>query len=247
MSTLVAGDVWVFYGHTAELEDPVCLARCCELLSSEERAHSRGFHLHEDRLSYVAGHALLRSVLSRQVGSAPASLRFVRSRHGKPELASPALPRVRCNLSHTRGLVACAVTLTWDIGVDVEPLDPMPDWTALVPRVLSAPEQGALREVTGEEAGRRFVALWTLKEAYLKAVGLGLSVPPSAISVELAAEGPRLMSTGPVGGSPAGWRLHTYSIAPGYLLSLAYAPGDDGTEPNLTLRAVESLAQLAAT
>src|SRR5258706_660501 len=118
---LEPAEVRVYYAPSASVEDSAEHARCLARLSDEERERHRRFHFERDRHSYLAAHALTRSVLGELVACAPEQLRFAAGPHGRPELCEPEPePRLRFNLSHTHGMVACGVALEHDIGVDVE-------------------------------------------------------------------------------------------------------------------------------
>lgn len=147
------------------------------LLEPDERSRAERFQFERDRNAFVLAHALLRRVLSRYERVQPDSWRFTAGPWGKPEIAGPIKTSLRFNLSHTRGFVACAVTRHRDVGVDVERLDPISDMLTLAARFFSPPEVASLRVLRNSEQVRRFYQLWTLKEAYVKACGLGLSLP----------------------------------------------------------------------
>ncbi len=158
------------------------LTAAADVLDAEEQTRAARLRMEADRLTYSAAHVLLRRALSRWCPIAPAQWRFSRSDHGRPEVDTGALPAatgLRFNLSHTRGLVCCAVTRHAPVGVDVECLRPIRDRLALAQRFFTADEAAAIAA-----AGRRgaraeaesFYAFWTLKEAYVKARGLGIAM-----------------------------------------------------------------------
>jgi 4'-phosphopantetheinyl transferase len=158
------------------------------LLSRGERGRARRFVFPADRHRFVVARAALRLILSRYTGISPALLTFETNEYGRPELpASAGAPRLRFNLSHTRGLIAVAACGHYDVGVDVEWMvrrSPA-ELLDLAARVFSPLETAALRRWPEEERDRRFLQLWTLKEAYIKARGLGLSLPLDAFSFDL--------------------------------------------------------------
>jgi 4'-phosphopantetheinyl transferase len=146
---------------------------------------------------FLLAHGLLRTELSRYTGFQsptpiaqspksdcpvvdPAAWRFKTAAHGRPEIAAPKSP-LRFNLSHTQGLAACAVTNGCDVGIDVENITRKHS-PRLAERVFSRRELKTLRGLPAGEQARRFFELWTLKEAYLKARGLGLMIPLKTFS-----------------------------------------------------------------
>jgi 4'-phosphopantetheinyl transferase len=173
-----AGEVHVYFARP-EREDASAIERAYELLPADERERAERFRFEHDRLIYVVAHALLRRELARYTGIAAGELRFERNQSGRPELAfpvqvDPTVARLRFNLAHTRGLVGCAVTTSSDVGFDVEevreraPLE-------IADRYFSRPELERLHALGTAEQRRRFFTLWSLKEAYLKARGVGLA------------------------------------------------------------------------
>jgi 4'-phosphopantetheinyl transferase len=112
------------------------------------------------------------------VGIPPRQWRFAASSHGRPEIVrSRGIPAIRFNVSHTRGLVACAVTLEVDVGIDVENIHGAPPPVGVAERFFAPAEVAVLRGLRGSEQAAKFYEYWTLKESYIKALGVGLSMP----------------------------------------------------------------------
>lgn len=158
------------------------VAAGADLLDPGEQTQAARLRYDRDRDSYRAAHVLLRRALSQQAGHAPAHWRFVRSAHGRPEIDRSACPDadgLRFNLSHTRGLVCCAVVQDLPVGIDAECRRPLRDARAIAERFFAAEEAAAVVAAgppgSAAEAAI-FHALWTLKEAYVKALGRGLSM-----------------------------------------------------------------------
>lgn len=163
------------------------LDRCRTLLSQDEHARAARFHFEDDRERFVLGRVLTRLQLSRYLGGDPRAWQFVTNPHGRPELAGPGSlrPSLGFNVSHTRGLVACAVAHTADVGVDVESIDRR--LTHDIAHRFFAPREVAdLRARPVAEQPRAFFDYWTLKEAYIKARGLGLALPLAHFAFHLA-------------------------------------------------------------
>ncbi len=162
------------------------------LLSPEEEAANLRFRVETARRQNLAARALVRTTLSRYADVAPRRWRFRAGSEGRPEIAGPAgAPPLRFNLSHTRGLVACVVTLELDAGVDVErPARRLKDPLALARHGFAPAEQRALARLDGGARRELFYHLWTLKEAYVKARGSGfLALPASRVACEIAPDG----------------------------------------------------------
>ena len=165
--------------------------RCCQpellnqyvsWLDEQERSRYNRFHFPQHRHEYLVAHALLRSSLSRYSDCAPAAWRFARNTYGRPEVTTECgQPPLRFNLSHTTGLVACAITRSADVGIDVELMTRAGDLAAIADLSCTPDELAALQQLSGTAWSQRFFSLWTLKEAYVKAQGKGLSMPLSQI------------------------------------------------------------------
>jgi len=173
-----------------ELQEPALLRRYEALLDPGERGRLGQFRFDRHRHQYLVTRALVRSVLAERTGSDPESLRFSTSRRGRPELVQTAgAPRLRFNLSHTDGLVACAVVVGVDVGVDVEscerPLEPL----ALAKTFFARSEAAELYGLIGRDRRERFFTYWTLKEAYVKARGDGLSLPLDRVCFRVRGDG----------------------------------------------------------
>lgn len=186
--------------------------RLASMLDETERARAARFAFDEDRKAYVAAHALLRAELSRRAGARPQDWRFAAAPRGKPFLLDP--PRdLRFSLSHARGMVAVAVAEGVEIGVDVESADRRAESMALARRFF-APEDVALLEAAPEAARRDlFFAVWTLKEAVVKATGQGLSQALDSFYVTIAP--PRVFMRDGLSPewSAAHWRLEDFHVA----------------------------------
>ena len=149
------------------------------LLAPEELEQYERFKVEKARRLYLAARALARSTLSLYYPAVePADWRFKFNRHGRPEIDGPdAWPPLRFNLSHTDGLVACLVTLELDAGVDVEFIERRINLVGVAKHSFSKIEAREVRARAGRARRTRFFSYWTLKEAYIKARGMGLALP----------------------------------------------------------------------
>ncbi len=156
------------------------------LLSSDEAQRYARFHFERDRRQFLLTRALVRDVLSRYVAVKPYGLVFTRNEYGKPALAEPAPCPVVFSLSHTKGLSVCAVASAQMIGVDVESLDRRNCHPDVAKRFFAPSEAAYLEGLGGDERRLQFLRLWTLKEAYVKARGRGLSIPLNSFAIAFA-------------------------------------------------------------
>lgn len=199
---------------------PEMWAEFAALLDDAERARAARFHFDRDRQAYIAAHALARTLLSAEAPRPPATWRFTEGVHGKPEVVrEPGVPPLRFNLSHTHGLVAVAVTLAHDVGIDVEAIDPKRAGLEFAERVFAPAEVALLRAAPREALPETLFAIWTLKEACIKALGGGLSVPLDAFSVSLDPLAVHFSDA--LGEDPEHWRLWQMGPTPAHALALA--------------------------
>jgi 4'-phosphopantetheinyl transferase len=197
------------------------------VLSAEEQARMASFRFERDRTAYAAAHVLVRMALSWCVpGVSPARWDLTQSRNERPEVVAPKLsPRLRFNISHTHGLVACLVTNEIDCGIDVERRRPLDDMDALAARVLSPIERSALMALPDHLRPHRFFSYWTLKEAYVKARGLGLSLPLEAVSFDLGEEGAVATLGASTDDHGADWQFEQWSPTANHIVGVAIRSG----------------------
>lgn len=200
------------------------LERMTALLSPEERAVAAGLESPERRRSYVAAHALLRSILGKVAGVPPNEIVFRYGRRGKPELASPVTHNLQFNMSHSRDVVLVAVTHGRRVGVDIEHIDEPGDVRRITARFLSPRDREAIEQLPAERQRDAFLRCWTRKEAYMKARGDGISRPLDDFEVVETAgdtQQPRLLK---VSGDPneAGrWELADVPAPRGFMAAIA--------------------------
>lgn len=212
---------WLPVAGIAEADWP----RLSALLPAEERERAQRFHFRRDWESYTAAHALLRgtlTLLAEDAGLriAPPDWRFSVGGHGKPEPVLPAgCPPFRVNLSHTRGLAAVAVALDRDVGVDVEWLDRTNLTADLADRFFAPAECAQLVGLSPEAEKEALFAFWTLKEAYIKAVGMGLALPLGAFAYTL--DPLSIAFDGRIRDEPAHWFFRRLRLTGGHVLGLA--------------------------
>lgn len=202
------------------------LPRLADFLSWDEQQRLGRFALEAPRLQYLTTRAMLRETLSRYADVDPRSWAFSASAYGKPRIAAPSIDgEMHFNLSHCDGLVAIAVARLEDIGIDVEDVARPLDIDRLAPFVFADAECAALAAAPVGERRAHFFAYWTLKEAYVKARGMGLSLDVKGCAFELVEPHPLVTFNARCPDVPSRWRFWRYSVAPRFALALA-APAD---------------------
>ena len=164
----------------------ISVPRHRRLLSREEARRCEQFQSADQRLRYLAAHALVRCALSRYADVDPRRWEFSTSEHGRPEIAGPeAAHGLAFNLSRTRDLVACAIARGAQVGVDVAATDSGDEPMLVAERFFQPAEIADLRSLPLHLQRGRFFDFWTLKEAYVKALGRGLRIPLGGFSFPL--------------------------------------------------------------
>ncbi len=150
-------------------------------LSADEMRRAARFKFARDRDCYVRAHAVLRRLLGRYLGVAPSEVRIVQSSTGKPGLVDDSA--LTFNLSHTRTFALFGFSRQGLIGVDVEHVRSSVDILSLAERFFTASESALITNANAHDRLRYFFTAWVRKEAVVKAVGRGLSIPLSAVDV----------------------------------------------------------------
>lgn len=227
----VAVDVWL---AAVDAVPAAVLAGYPELLDEAERERWQRFRFAADRRLYLVAHALLRTTLSRYAPTTPAAWRFVAGAHGKPALAASPDDGLRFNLSHAggrrvaettgAGIAACVVARGRAVGIDVEALHRGAGALEVARRSFAPAEVAALDALPEARREDAAVATWALKEAYIKARGLGLSLPLGGFAIAL--DPPRLLAA--ADDDPGRWQLELLPVAAGHAVAVAVerAPGE---------------------
>jgi 4'-phosphopantetheinyl transferase len=210
-------EIWLWLATPAPhiggnaLDDDDGSAGFLPLLNDAERDRLGKFHFARDRWSFGAAHAGLRALLSTILDVASPRIELVLSSHGKPSLSrdyfgSALADALQFNISHTRGMVAVAVSGR-PVGVDVEPMRPLSEMRQLVVDLM-APEAVAAFDAATSPSERLdlFFRFWSLGEAFIKATGLGLQQGLDSFAFTATGE-PHLTRVTPGWGDVGRWRL----------------------------------------
>jgi 4'-phosphopantetheinyl transferase len=206
------------------LDQPLgVVARLRRLLAPDEQLRADRFHFEIDRQRFSVARGGLRTILSRYVRARPEKIQFAYDAHGKPRLvpSQPTNP-LKFNLAHSGGIALCAVTRLGDIGVDVERIRPEFAGEDIARRFFSASEVARLEQLPAETRQTAFFNCWTRKEAFLKATGVGLSLPLDQFDVTLAPGEPAaLVRTAWDENEPAFWSLASIDVGAGHAAAVA--------------------------
>lgn len=214
-----AGRVDVFAFTLDPPEERLAVLR--DTLSADERERAARYRFDVHRRAFEACRGAVREILGGYLAHAPAAVRFQYGPQGKPALQPDEAP-LGFSVSHSGELGLCAVAREGALGVDVEHLRPLDDALAIAERFFSPAERAALRTLQPAALEVAFFTAWTRKEAFIKAVGEGLSYPLADFDVTLLpAEPARLLRIAGDDEAPARWRLAALDPAPGYVAALA--------------------------
>lgn len=166
--------------------DRDCLPALETLLSIPEADQAQRFDFERDRRRYLVSHAALRCILGGYLDRAPQEITFRYSRHGKPALIE--LAGLYFNLAHSHELALVAVTGMGEVGVDIEHIRPLEDMNAIARQSFSEQEYNQLQALPSGQQLRGFFHCWSRKEAFIKALGEGLSYPLRQFSVKFGHE-----------------------------------------------------------
>jgi 4'-phosphopantetheinyl transferase len=220
-------DVW---HATSSPDQPGRVETCCQAwLEPQEVERANQFRRPSNRNQHVIGRGMARKLLGSDSVS-PASIRFAAARHGKPYVTHPASAKQPFNIAHTEGLVLCGIGSHWQgqIGVDVERLGRRTD-PELAERFFSQPEIDYLKALRSEQARRHaFLRVWTLKEAFIKAIGTGLQTPLADFAFrDLDSDQPTIEMLNPELEQGVSWHFVSLQPRPGFVGAVAMAAHDE--------------------
>jgi 4'-phosphopantetheinyl transferase len=254
-NTIGGAALQLWYAWPADLSEAGAEAACAVLLSREERERAARFRFDRHRREYLASHALARNALSHAHPLPPHAWSYSVNAYGKPT----PIPEcgLRFNQSNSVELAVCLVASPAtpsgagtgaeagpEVGVDVEAFQRAEELVPLAPKVFSLAEQEQLNALPAAERPHRALSLWTLKEAYIKARGMGLALPLRGISFLFGERQGIRLEVGPgVGDDPSRWRFCLLDHRQ-HRIALAVETATSGTfeVPNLAIPVLEIFA-----
>jgi 4'-phosphopantetheinyl transferase len=218
--TLTADDVHVWHVAPELVSDPGLIRRYGALMSGDERARHARFVFPADQHIYLVARALVRTTLSKYADVEPDAWTFKDGPYGRPEITGPSgVPQLHFSLSHTKGLVALAVSSQSEVGIDVEGISERASGLDIARHYFASSEADALKALPPERQGRAFLEYWTLKEAYIKATGLGLSMPLKSFAFTLV--DPPVIAFESEASEPGEWHFVRLDLSVQHLSALA--------------------------
>jgi len=186
-------------------------------LSVDERSRADRFHFPHDRRRYIVARATLRHLLGKQFNRSPQAIEFCYGEYGKPSVVSDDAGscNFHFNISHSGELALCALGGSHRVGIDIEKLKPIQRLDGMIQRCLSKKE--LMQVENAPDPTHAFLQLWTCKEAYLKAIGLGLSQSMQTVEVEITP--PKFIRVPK--DCAGGWQLHPIEVPETYVSALA--------------------------
>ncbi len=169
-------EIHLWFAFPQQINDADLLNQYQQLLNPEEQQRWQHFHFPKHQHQYLITRALVRTTLSFYADIAPKDWQFSKNSYGKPAIKNNIQP-LFFNLSNTEDLIVCAVSQQAQIGVDVESLQHKTSSIEIANRFFAPQEIEDLNSLAPLKQKQRFFQYWTLKEAYIKAKGLGLSLP----------------------------------------------------------------------
>jgi len=232
-------EVHVWFTIPESVQDNEILQQLTAILSEEELDRYRRFHFPADRHRYLVSHALLRKTLSRYIDIPPSDWCFSHGEHGRPEISNPNVAALRFNLTHTAGLVGCVVTLDNDCGIDAELISDRHNPAGVAERMFSAGECLEMQQLKDAAQLDYFFTRWTLREAYVKARGIGISFPTRKLQFTVDDKaGITVKFEAGLQENERDWRFHLLRPTPEHVAATAVCTGDL-PEKKLLVRIVE--------
>jgi len=208
------------------------------LLNAAERQQEPRFYFERDRRRYLVTRALVRTVLSRYAAIEPKAWVFAENKWGRPEIVNEPARQLDLsfNISHTHALIVLGVTKGRALGVDVENVRAREVAIEVADRYFAPSEVAALHTVPRQQQQDRFFEYWTFKESYIKARGMGLSLPLDKFAFHYADDrSVEIAIDRELADDPQRWEFWQFRPTPEYLVAVC-AERTGNSSPRLTVR-----------
>jgi len=233
---LTPAEIHVWLAFYDEINDDSLLASYRKLLSAAEKEQETRFYFARDRRRYLVTRALVRTVLSRYASIQPSEWMFSMNAYGCPAAVNAQANDLSFNISHTHSLIVLGVTRSRALGVDVENFRAREVSIDLMDRYFAPQEVEVLTAAPPHEQQYRFFEYWTFKEAYIKARGMGLSLPLDKFSFQYADDRAVEIAIHPeLADDAARWQFWQFQPKPEYLVAIC-AERAGARSPRLIVR-----------
>lgn len=218
---LTPAEIHLWLAFYDEINEESLLAAYRELLSAAEREQEPRFYFARDRRRYLITRALVRTVLSRYTSIQPRDWMFSMNAYGRPAAVNAQAKDLSFNISHTHSLIVLGVSRCRALGVDVENVREREVSIDLMDRYFAPQEVEVLTAAPPHEQQYRFFEYWTFKEAYIKARGMGLSLPLDKFSFQYADDRAVEIAIHPqLADDAARWQFWQFQPKPEYLVAI---------------------------
>jgi 4'-phosphopantetheinyl transferase len=203
----------------AVLEQPVSILHgFIHALSIEERIKAENFYFERDRNSFIVRRGILRTIIGRYLDVEPNRILFRFGKNGKPALDNTFdSETIHFNLSHSHGVALFAFSRNHEIGVDIEYMCDISEMDKIVESFFSIEESEVFRSLSESKKKEAFFYCWTCKEAFIKALGEGMSLPLDRFEVSLVPSEPfKLLNIDGDSRKATRWTIREIKAAPNY-------------------------------
>lgn len=221
MSDLQRSEIHLWFADLNSLDRYAISSEVARWLRGEEKNRYNRYQSQRQREHFLFGRVLLKTILSKYIGCAPADLKFDIDTHGKPFLNSDNTLPLTFNLSHSGNRIVFAVSKNQDLGVDLELIKKERAILKIAERYFSTAETRELRNLPKASQVTRFYELWTLKESVLKACGYGLSRGLSKIEFSFPTSDKLVMHSAPGSGNLTHWQSWQMKEYKNYMLAVS--------------------------
>jgi len=218
---LTTDDIHIWY---ATLDVPLSQFEILSnTLSTDEFLRAERFHFEKDRKHFVVGRGILRSILGSYLGIKPGRMKFCYGENGKPALLDQTCRgMIRFNLSHSNGMTLYAFAIGREIGIDIEKVRDISEMEQIAESHFSVREYNVLCTLSESKIKEAFYNCWTRKEAFIKAIGDGLTMPLDSFDVSVVSGEPaKLLSIQGDQTKADHWSLQALTPSPGFIGALA--------------------------
>ena len=194
-----------------------------QTISWDERARAERYRFLEDRSRFVIRRGILRMILGRYLSVEPSHIKLDYGPYGKPHLAGEFdSDSLQFSLAYSHELVVYAFARKCQVGIDVERIQPLPDIEQISAQFFTTRENRKINELDGLAKLLAFYHCWTRKEAYVKAIGAGLTYPMNQLEVSVDPNEPaQLLWAEKHPQAATQWSLKSFAPADDYVSALA--------------------------